>query len=380
MAGDSDLRRRNVTVEQVTAASKGKRSETTSNDTVKTPRGGVCKLLAHLWIASSALVCLIGYYLRAPAEPVSTDAIEGAGNYWVRLEDGRLLEYAKCGDDKGTPVYAAHGYSQTANAYTAPWMCEIAKNNGLLMISVSMPGFGLSDSMPLGFKRSLLDWPKDVLAVLDKEGVKDFAAFGLSTGCVHACAVANAVPDRITSLILSTPTAPSAVEWYHGIALETQFVKAILPMPIFGDLLAKLMAMVDVRTKLSVVPDIKAATDKMQELGGTHASVRDSFIFDQERATNHTYRGLADNMHTIIDDIPFSLQDLGARLTARGVKIGISTSPDDTTNPPSMQDWFNAQLSGSELLQFPAGWGHLHAYDPPNYDRLVKYLIVTPNQ
>ena len=33
------------------------------------------------------------------------------------------------------------------------------------------PGFGLSDSYPLGQTRKLAEWPADVLAVLDAEGI-----------------------------------------------------------------------------------------------------------------------------------------------------------------------------------------------------------------
>lgn len=314
-------------------------------------------------------------YLRSPAPRVQTSEIENAGNHWVRLKDGRLIEYAKCGDPKGLPVYAAPGYASTASYYTAPWMCKLYEKHGFMVIGVSMPGFGLSDSMPVGFKRSLRDWPRDVFPVLEKENVKDFAVFGVSTGCVHGAAVAAALPDRITRMLLSTPTAPKKVEsTCDGIAKETAAIKKALDTPYLGDLIAKVMSLLSGRTQAGAAPDVLKALQKMEALGGRYAEILDHALADVERSSAHTYRGYTDNMHTVIDDIPFSLNELGDRLTARGSKIGITTAPDDTTNPPAMQRWFHSELKGSELLHFDAGWGHSHVDDPDNFERMLTFL------
>ena len=137
-------------------------------------------------------------------------------------------------------VYAAHAYASTGGNLAAPWMCEAYQKFGMRVFAVTMPGFGLSDSMPLGQRRSLADWGADVLAVLEQEGVieenlseetssseetprhqssyrKRIGILGLSTGCVHATAVARALPpDRIQGILLSSPTAPIAAERAHS--------------------------------------------------------------------------------------------------------------------------------------------------------------------
>eukprot|EP00928_Gymnodinium_smaydae_P086784 TRINITY_DN71211_c0_g1_i1.p1 TRINITY_DN71211_c0_g1~~TRINITY_DN71211_c0_g1_i1.p1 ORF type:complete len:391 (-),score=28.76 TRINITY_DN71211_c0_g1_i1:90-1220(-) len=343
------------------------------NATFSPPR--VCRTMLQTAALAGCLMTAVAFYLRTPAPKVSASDIEKAGNHWVKLKDGRLIEYSKCGDPRGAPVYAATGYASTASLYVAPWMCKLYEKHGLLMMGVSMPGFGLSDSMPVGFKRSLLDWPQDVLAIMEKEGVKNFAIFGVSTGCVHGVAVANAVPERITGMVLSTPTAPVVIEaTCDGTAKETAILKKIMVTPYAGDLLAKLMSMLSAKTQISAAPDIKAAMEKMVALGGKYTERIDAYRADIERASSHTYRGWTDNMHTIMDDIPFSLSDLGGRLSARGTKVGITTAPDDTTNPPAMQAWFHSQLKGSKLLQFEAGWGHVHLFGGDNYDTMLKFL------
>ena len=186
--------------------------------------------------------------LRVPALPVDPAAITAAGNRYVTLKDGRMLEYVVCGAPEPTSesveapmaVYAAHGYAGTGGMVAAPWMCEAYLSNNMRVFAVTMPGFGLSDSMPLGRLRSLAEWGADVLAVLEREGVieenlseetssseetprhqssyrKKIGILGLSTGCVHATAVARALPpDRIQAILLSSPTAPISAEFSHS--------------------------------------------------------------------------------------------------------------------------------------------------------------------
>merc|ERR1711971_713752 len=142
-------------------------------------------------------------------------------------------------------------------------------------------------------------------------------------------------------------------------------------MGYVGDLLGKLLSIIPAIVRMRAVPDVKNALERMQSLGGKYLEVYDNYIYDLDRALQHTWRGLTDNMHLITEGIPFSLQELGEKLALRGVRLGITTAPDDTTNPPVMQQWFHAQIPGSNLLHFDRGWGHLHLLTPANFERCI---------
>merc|ERR1711972_77350 len=108
------------------------------------------------------------------------------------------------------------------------YACELAERENLYLVSISMPGWGLSDSMPLDYKRSLLDWPQDVNVVLAKEGIDDVFLMGTSTGCVHAASFAHAFPNRVLGVMLNTPTAPHAAVDSHEISPVTALGKWLI--------------------------------------------------------------------------------------------------------------------------------------------------------
>lgn len=140
-----------------------------------------------------------------------------------------------------------------------------------------------------------------------------------------------------------------------------------------GDLLAWLLSSLPVEVRMLSTPDVNAAMWKMKRSGGTHVEIMGDLLDDFERATSHTYRAWTDTMHTIVDDTPFDLAHFG-QLTQRGVQFWITTSPDDTTNPPSMQHWWRDGVQGSELLEFDAGWGHMHAFPPSNLETIFSFV------
>ena len=84
---------------------------------------------------------------------------------------------------------------------------------------------------------------------------------------------------------------------------------------------------------------------------------------------------LGGKMHTITEDTPFPLREVGTRLGSRGAKIWISSAEDDTANPPAMQERFMEQLPSSELLKLPAeGWGHMHIQNEDFFSQIMSKL------
>lgn len=315
-----------------------------------------------------------GCCCRQPAAKVTIERIQAAGNKYVQQKDGRILEYATCGLRTGTPVYYANMYGSTCNALS-PIFDAYAKKHGLFMFSVSMPGFGLSDCTPLGYKRSLLEWPADVDLVMQAEGVQNFIAMGASTGCVHTAAVAQAFPERILAVMMHSPTAPHRVEQEGGgIALKTKVTKWALGKPYLGDMTAKVFGLLDTQTRMALAsPDVYAALKKWKREGGEGQKVAEYWIADGNRCTCHTSRGWTDNIHTIVDELPFPMSEL-ERHAKDGRHFWITTAPDDLTNPPPMQKWWNDSVPGSTLLHFDEGYGHLHGLAPENMERIFGLL------
>ncbi len=111
----------------------------------------------------------------------------------IELKDGRKLGYAEYGDFNGKPMFHFHGY--VGSRLEGRFYGEKPKEHGVHMISVDRPGIGLSDFQP---KRTLLDWPDDIIELADHLGLSKFAIEGISGGGPYAAACAYKIPERLT--------------------------------------------------------------------------------------------------------------------------------------------------------------------------------------
>lgn len=90
--------------------------------------------------------------------------------------------------------------------------CELlhdaAAQLGIQIIAIDRPGSGSSTHKG---DRTLLDWPKDVLALADHFGIKTFGILGISGGGPYALACLKAIPREqlIAVTILSSMYPPS---------------------------------------------------------------------------------------------------------------------------------------------------------------------------
>jgi pimeloyl-ACP methyl ester carboxylesterase len=121
----------------------------------------------------------------------------------IVLRDGRRLGYAEYGDPAGRPVLFFHGFGTTR--VICPPDIGLARSLGLRLIAVDRPGVGLSEPMP---RRSLLDWPLDVVQLADQLGIGRFAVVGWSGGGPYAAACGYLLPERVTSVGLVSAPAP----------------------------------------------------------------------------------------------------------------------------------------------------------------------------
>jgi len=124
----------------------------------------------------------------------------------LRLEDGRLLSYAVYGDPEGRPVFYFHGFP--GSRLEARLADQVAARLRVRLIALDRPGFGLSDFKP---RRTILEWPDDVVKIADALGINRFATVGVSGGGPYAAACALRIPQRLTAVSIVCGLAPLAI-------------------------------------------------------------------------------------------------------------------------------------------------------------------------
>jgi|RhiMetdeSRZDD1v2_1073273.scaffolds.fasta_scaffold215094_3 pimeloyl-ACP methyl ester carboxylesterase len=113
----------------------------------------------------------------------------------LRLEDGRLLGYEVYGDPEGSPVFYFHGFP--GSRLEARLATQVAARLAIRLIALDRPGFGLSD---FKLRRTILEWPDDVIKIANALGISRFAILGVSGGGPYAAACALRIPERLTAV------------------------------------------------------------------------------------------------------------------------------------------------------------------------------------
>jgi pimeloyl-ACP methyl ester carboxylesterase len=121
----------------------------------------------------------------------------------LQLEDGRLLGYAIYGDPEGQPVFYFHGFP--GSRLEARLADRVAAQLKVRLIAVDRPGFGLSDFKP---RRTIFDWPDDVIQIADALGITRFATVGVSGGGPYAAVCALRIPERLTAAAIVCGLGP----------------------------------------------------------------------------------------------------------------------------------------------------------------------------
>ena len=128
-------------------------------------------------------------------------------NQQIKLNDGRMLGYAEYGASEGKPVLYFHGHPGSR----LDWPGIVDLDNAAVelnarIIAVDRPGHGLSDFQR---GRTLLDWPDDVIELVDALQVPRFAVLGLSGGGPYAAACAFKIPERLTATAIVSGMGPA---------------------------------------------------------------------------------------------------------------------------------------------------------------------------
>lgn len=291
----------------------------------------------------------------------------------ITLPDGRVLEYFKCGvTDPENVIIATHGFYQTGFAFTLH--CVFFKEIKTELISVTMPGFGYSDSVPYMEVRQITDWAKDIDHVLEKEKVDKFIALGYAAGAPHALNLLISYPKRAVAGLLLAPVSPMEVEAEIGAVSKMnylpRFLRHLFDKPIFGEFLGFTFNILKAQTRLTVITDISRALKALNRQGKELARTYDYFMGDLDRTKLNTHRGLSENYKTL-HTWTKSTMDL------RKIKVPvlITTSEDDFSAPSAMARWVADALPKSKLRVFENGFGHLTSYVPYNFESAVRQVL-----
>jgi len=123
----------------------------------------------------------------------------------VTLRDGRALGYAECGDPDGEPVLHFHGSPSSRLEIATPEVDRAAAAAGVRLIAPDRPGIGLSDPHP---RRTILDWPVDVVGLAEALGLSRFLAIGVSGGSPYAAACGYRIPHRLKAIGIVSGVIP----------------------------------------------------------------------------------------------------------------------------------------------------------------------------
>jgi pimeloyl-ACP methyl ester carboxylesterase len=137
------------------------------------------------------------------------------------------LAAKRWGSKNGLPVLALHGWLDNANSFDrlAPLLPD------LHLVSLDLPGHGMSDHRPAGMRYHYTDYVDEVVSVADALAWEQFILLGHSMGAGIGCLVASAFPDRISQLILIE--GMGAVTGDLGVVPKAlrRSIEAMLPDP-----------------------------------------------------------------------------------------------------------------------------------------------------
>lgn len=220
----------------------------------------------------------------------------------VRLADGRRLAYADIGPPDGAPVLYCHGVPSSRAE------CELTVNPTtvselkLRIIAPDRPGMGGSDFLP---GRRIVDWPGDVLQLLDALRIDRCAVLGSSGGAPYALVCGAFIPERVPAVGLmgcqAPPDAPGIATFgsrvFGAVAQHAPpLVRALLRLQMAGTRGEKNRARM---AEWFPEPDRTLLQDRQ---------LRDAFIACFEEACRPGFKGVAHELGLTSRSWGFDLQ------------------------------------------------------------------------
>ena len=280
-------------------------------------------------------------------------------NKVIKLKDGRTLGYAEYGAPEGKPVLYFHGSPGSRLDWRYLDGNDVAQRLGIRIISPDRPGFGLSDFKR---KRRILDWPDDVIELVDTLNIDKFAVLGLSGGGPYALVCASKIFQRLTNIAICASMGPAdSPGASSGTAMK---------IPRTNSLIKKLLL-------TGMALGLRKNSDRViSQMRNTFPEV-DCLMFNRVDIQKPFMESLQETFRSGIGGYSFESslysQPWGFRLQDISMKVHIWHGEDDANVPISVGKYLDENMPNSQAT-FMSNEGHL-SIGPNHIEDIQKVLI-----
>ncbi len=267
--------------------------------------------------------------------------------------DGRGLRVRTVGEASEPTIIHFHG--TPGSRLELAFGDEIARRQGVRVVSFDRPGYGLSDPAPIG----LTAVARDVEALADHLHLDRFAVFGWSGGGPFALATAATLPDRVRRVGVSGCPGPALEIPSAREQLTDNDIEALAHLPgepgraaqIFLDGNRELLdAMMSVRTDPDA-PWVEWMWGASDPAVITETSVRRALFESFAEALKQGPDSIAWDNVAFVGPWDF-------RLTEVAAPVHLWYGTEDTMAVPAAGEWLASRLPDAELSVY-SGEGHL---------------------
>lgn len=271
------------------------------------------------------------------------------GDRTIRLRDGRRLGVAEWGDPEGRPLLYFHGWPGAR--VEGKLGDEPARAKGVRLVAIDRPGMGLSD---IQRRRTLVDWPDDVVQVATALGLDRFAVLGISGGGPYAAACAWKLSDRLTGAGIVSGLAPLDVP---GVAagMSRRNRMSLKLVGRLGVLRRSLMARVAVSARRRPELALERGVAPVDKRYLSRPDVRRTLAESLSEAFRSGSRGPAWEMRLYARPWGFRLEDIRT-------PVYLSHGEQDANAPLAMGRYLSTAIPECRA-RFHPGEGHLHFID-----------------
>jgi len=268
----------------------------------------------------------------------------------IDLRDGRKLGYAEWGEPSGRPLLFFHGWP--GSRLEGRLGDAAARKTGVRLVAVDRPGMGLSDLQP---RRTLVDWPDDVVELAEALELDRFAVLGISGGGPFAAACAWKLSDRLTGAGLVSSLAPldvpgavAGMSQRNRLSFEVVGRVGVLRRALWAAMALSVRRRPEGVLKRGVgSPADKPYLDR--------AEVREALAQSLTEAFRSGSRGPAWEMGLYVRPWGFAAEDIRT-------PVYLSHGEEDSNAPISMGRYLATTIPECRAV-FRPGEGHLHFVD-----------------
>lgn len=271
-------------------------------------------------------------------------------NEELNLRRGRVLSYAIYGSPvPKTTVFYFHDFLSCGKEGKI-WHTA-ASNLNIRLISADRPGMGDSSYDP---DRTLLTWPKDIVALADSLKIQRFYVIGLGSGGPYALACVKEIPrERLVGAAVVSSLYPVSTETVHMPFFPRFLTSWVGPWaPGTLDLcidMAMGNAARDSDPKVFddwLFKEIECRPEVDRKVIGDEKN-RWMFLQAARDSLKQGSQGLAWETRLIRTPWEFELEDL--KVGVDGIPVTLWHGSEDTNCPPAMAKKAKRVMSGAEL-------------------------------